>query len=85
MPRLSQVPQGKIALAASWFRSVRDRIEEIVPLAGDGIKVEQSSSGIIISLDLNENGQAGGIQSYTLNICKDGQPDTLEVYGPEEQ
>lgn len=84
MPRLPQVPQGKLALAASWFRSIRDRIEEIVPLAGDGIKVEQSSQGIKISIDPDAK-QEGGFQIYTLNICNNGQPDTLDVYGPEEQ
>lgn len=84
MPKLPQVPQGKLALASSWFRSIRDRIEEIVPLAGDGIKVEQSSQGITISLD-SKSQQARGIQIYTLNICRNGQPDTLDVYGPEDQ
>lgn len=84
MPRLPQLQQGKLALAASWFRSIRDRVEEIVPLAGDGIKVEQSMSGITISIDSGTD-RAGGLQIYTLNVCKNGQPDTLDVYGPEDQ
>lgn len=81
MPKLPAVPTGKLALAASWFRSVRDRIEEIVPLAGDGIKVEQSSSGIKISLDSGDN----GLELYTLDICVNGSPTTIDLYGPKGQ
>lgn len=84
MPKLPQVPQGKLALAASWFRSIRNRIEEIVPKAGDGIKVEQSMEGITISID-SKTDRAGGIQIYSLNICNNGEPGTLDVYGPEDQ
>lgn len=75
MPFLPPVPSGKIKVHSSWFKSVRDRIEEIKPIAGTGILIENTSNGQIIKMR----------QTYTLNICKDGQPDTLEVYGPDGQ
>jgi hypothetical protein len=76
MPYLKKLPTGKLSLAASWFRSVRDRIEEIKPVAGDGIAIQNKTEGQTISVDL---------QQYILNICKDGAPDTLKVYGPTDQ
>lgn len=79
MPILPKVPTGKISLAASWFRSIRDRIEEIKPLAGQNITLEQTSDGIIIS------STGGGGTEYELNVCINGQPGTLIVYGPEGQ
>ena len=78
MPILPIVPNGKISLAASWFRSIRDRIEEIKPLAGENITLKQTSDGIIIS-------STGGGTEYELNVCINGQPGTLIVYGPEGQ
>lgn len=75
MPFLPSVPSGKIKVHSSWFKSVRDRIEEIKPIAGDGITITHTTEGQIINME----------QSYILNICKDGKPDTLEVYGPPDQ
>lgn len=76
MPYLPKVPTGKIAVAASWFSSVRDRIEEVKPVAGDYIVIESTTEGQIINVDM---------QSYVLNVCINGAPDTLEVYGPSDQ
>ena len=78
MPILPPVPFGKISLAASWFRSIRDRIEEVKPVAGENIILKQTSEGIIIS-------STGGGTEYEINVCIDGAPGTLIVYGPEEQ
>lgn len=71
MPRLAPVPGGKIALAASWFRSVRDRVEEIKPLDGRFITTRQTQDGIIIN--------ASSI--VTLQVCKDGAPAEVTVVG----
>lgn len=71
MPYLPPVPQGKIKLGASWFRSVRDRVEEIKPLEGQFIGLRQTPDGIII------NAKA----TLTLNVCRDGAPATITVVG----
>jgi len=89
MPRLDPVPSSKVALKASWFKSVRDRIEEIKPLEGDYILIQQTSDGNIVKVDLDKlkkslGGVNGGIE-YTLNVCSGGQPATLIVYGPPDQ
>lgn len=90
MPRLNPVPSGKVALKASWFKSVRDRIEEIKPLQGEYIIIQQTSDGNTISVDIAKvakelEGNGGGlvdVAEYTLNVCSGGQPATLVVYGP---
>lgn len=71
MPYLAPVPKGKIKLGASWFSSVRDRIEEVKPLAGDFINLEQTPDGIKIKAPA----------TLTINICKDGAPATIRVVG----
>jgi hypothetical protein len=76
MPYLAPVPGSKIALQATWFKSVRDRIEEINPLEGNNIKITETSEGKIISVVL---------AAYNLTICKNGAPSTLIVYGPSGQ
>lgn len=93
MPRLSPVPNGKLALKASWFKSVRDRIEEVKPLGGDYIILIQTSDGNIINVDYDklkdkleaDLGGDGLLAEYTLNVCNNGSPDTLIVYGPTGQ
>jgi hypothetical protein len=76
MPYLNPVPGSKIALQATWFKSVRDRIEEIKPLEGNNIKIIDTSEGKIISVVL---------VAYNLTVCQDGAPGTLIVYGPSGQ
>lgn len=77
MPRLNKII-GKVALDSKWFSNLVDRVEEIKPLAGDNITLKQTNDGIIIS-------STGGGTEYELNVCIDGAPGTLIVYGPEGQ
>jgi len=83
MPRLAKI-QGKVALNSKWFSNLVDRVEEIKPLAGDGISLKQTSDGIYINLDSGSEGK-GGFQIYEINVCINGKPSTLDVYGPEDQ
>jgi hypothetical protein len=89
MPYLNPVPGSKIALQATWFKSVRDRIEEIKPLQGNYIIIQQTSEGEIVSVDFDKlkNALVGDsfLTEYTLNVCKNGAPGTLIVYGPSGQ
>jgi len=75
MPELDPVPPGKIALAASWFRSIRDRIEAIKPLEGTGIQIRETIKGHVVSIEA---------KIYTLNVCKNGLPSTIKVFGPKD-
>jgi hypothetical protein len=77
MPRLNKI-QGKVALNSKWFSGLVDRVEEIKPLAGDNIALKQTTDGIIIS-------STGCGTEYELNVCINGEPGTLIVYGPKEQ
>ena len=93
MPYLNPVPGSKIALQATWFKSVRDRIEEIKPLQGNYIIIQQTSEGEIISLEYDKlkeklrDDLVGDVfaTEYTLNVCRNGAPGTLIVYGPSGQ
>jgi hypothetical protein len=93
MPYLPTVPSGKLAVEASWFRSVRDRIEEIKPLEGDYIIIRQTSDGNIVGVNYEtlkaqlekDLGGDGLLSEYTLNVCSNGVPDTIIVYGPQGQ
>jgi hypothetical protein len=74
MPFLPAVPLGKLALAASWFRSIRDRIEEIKPQSGFGIEIRETINGSIISMNA---------KVYELTFCKNGQPAKIKIFGPK--
>jgi hypothetical protein len=87
-PRLEMLPDKDLKLTGSHFRKVVRRIESIVPLAGNGIKVEPKEGGYEIT---NDNpapfGECGFIlqgygalfQSVALNVCRNGTPDVVYV------
>jgi hypothetical protein len=75
-PRLQMLPDKDIKLSGEHFRKVVRRIESIVPLAGNGITVEPKDGGYEITAN------APLLNVVTLNVCSNGQPATLEVYGP---
>ena len=67
------LPDSSMKLSGQHFRKVVRRIESIVPLAGDNITVEPKEGGYEISATLNV---------ITLNVCSNGTPSTIMVYGP---
>ena len=77
-PRLEMLPDKDLKLTGSHFRKVVRRIESSVPLAGKGIKVEPKSGGYEITADE----QVPSLKIITLNVCSNGSPSTLQVYGP---
>jgi hypothetical protein len=77
-PKLDMLPDKDMKLTGSHFRKVVRRIESIVPIAGDGIKVEPVDGGHKITADLPE------LAIITLNVCSNGVPDTVDVYGPSD-
>jgi len=70
--------QGTSILTKDFFNRIIRRIECIKPLAGSGVSITQEDNGITISA-------SGGISAvtYTLNVCSNGTPATIIVYGPE--
>jgi hypothetical protein len=79
-PRLQMLPDKAMKLSGSTFRKIVRRIESIVPLAGDRITVTPKDGGYEITADE----QAPALNIITLNVCLNGAPSTIEVYGPFE-
>ena len=75
-PRLQMLPDSSMKLSGEHFRKVVRRIESIVPLAGNNITVEQKEGGYEISVTTLS------FNVITLNVCSNGSPDTISVYGP---
>jgi len=93
-PRLDMLPDKDMKLSGSHFRKVVRRIESIVPLAGDGIKVEPKEGGYEISNDapaplgvcgFANQGYSALFDIIELNVCSNGTPDVVLVYAPRNQ
>jgi hypothetical protein len=74
--------QGTSILTKSFFNKLIRRIECTKPLAGEGITISEKENGFEIS-----GGGGGGLLSsssvvtFQLNVCSNGVPDTIIVYG----
>ena len=75
-PQLQMLPDSPMKLSGEHFRKVVRRIESIVPLAGDNITVDPKDSGYEISASFPP------LNIIKLNVCSNGTPATIEVYGP---
>ena len=78
--------QGTSILTKDFFNRLIRRIECTKPLAGGGITLKEQENGIQIS----SSGAVGGGDistansvTYELNVCSNGTPDTIIVYGPK--
>lgn len=71
-PQLIEL-KGKSRLALGFFNSLIRRIECTKPISGTGKPLIQKANGIDIS---------SGFTQYKLNVCSNGTPDTVTVYGP---
>jgi len=92
-PALEMLPDKDLKLSGSHFRKVVKRIESIVPIAGEGIRVEPIDGGHKISVaaaaaagsyDYGEcgfvaQGYSSLFQSVALNVCSNGTPDVVYV------
>ena len=70
------LPDSDMKLSGAEFRKIVRRIESIVPLAGDNIIVTPKDGGYEISATFPP------LNVITLNVCSNGSPDTISVYGP---
>ena len=71
--------QGTSILPKSFFNKLIRRIECTKPLAGSGITIKEQENGFEIS-----GGGVGSVAGYTaitLNVCSNGTPDQILVFG----
>lgn len=78
-PRLVELA-GTSRLAIGFFNSIIRRIECTKPIAGNGITLTEKEDGIQVSVSLG--GAGGGLKIIDLNVCSNGTPATIQVYGP---
>jgi hypothetical protein len=78
--------RGNSRLALGFFNSLIRRIECTKPIAGDGIAIQPIDNGFLVSVSLGINGGGGGgggfLRTIDLNVCSNGTPDVIQVYGP---
>ena len=79
-PRLVEL-KGNSRLALGFFNSIIRRIECTKPISGDGITLTEKEDGIQVAVSLGALG-AGGFKTIDLNVCSNGTPATIQVYGP---
>lgn len=70
-PRLKEL-KGSSRLALGFFNSLIRRIECTKPLAGSNISIAEKPDGVEIALNAS---------TITLNVCSNGTPSTIVVYG----
>jgi hypothetical protein len=69
--------QGASRLTLGFFNRLIRRIECTKPLAGSGITITEQENGFQIASD----GGISGAQRITLNVCSNGTPATITVFG----
>jgi len=73
--------QGTSILTKSFFNKLIRRIECTKPLAGDGITISEKENGFEISGGSIGAGSFAGYSAITLNVCSNGTPSTIVVFG----
>jgi len=71
--------QGVSILTKEFFNRLIRRIESTKPLAGSGIAIKQQENGIEISSGVSSS--AVSFSEFTLNVCSNGTPAQIIVYG----
>ena len=73
---------GASRLGLAFFNSLINRIETVKPVAGFGVSITEGSDGSRINVTLFGGNGDGAINVVTLNVCSNGEPDTLLVLSP---
>lgn len=73
--------QGVSILTKEFFNKLIRRIESTKPLPGPGISTKQEENGVAISFTGGGGSQFNAV-TYELNVCSNGEPATIIVYGP---
>jgi len=80
-PRLTEL-SGDCRLALGFFNSIIRRIECTKPIAGTGIALIEKEDGIQIAVSGGIGAGSLGLRVIDLNVCSNGTPATIQVYGP---
>jgi len=73
--------QGASRISLGFVNSLIRRIECTKPLAGSNILITQEDNGY--KINLIGGSSAFNAVTYELNVCSNGNPDTIIVYGPK--
>ena len=73
--------QGTSILTKSFFNKLIRRIECTKPIAGSGITIKEQENGFEISGGGVGAGSVDGYSAITLNVCSNGTPAQILVYG----
>jgi len=85
--REQQIPelQGTSILTKSFFNKLIRRIECTKPLAGSGITIKEQENGFEIASSGGGGSAISSAVTFELNVCSNGVPDTIIVYGVEPE
>jgi hypothetical protein len=73
--------QGVSILTKEFYNKLIRRIECTKPLAGSGIAISEKENGIEVSISGASGGSVAGYSAITLNVCSNGVPSTIVVFG----
>jgi hypothetical protein len=81
--RLNEI-DGPSRLGKGFFNKLIRRIECTKPIAGANVTLIDVPDGIQINVTgvVTGGGEGGGLKQITLNVCSNGSPATITVYGP---
>jgi len=69
-------------ISSDFINSIIRRIESIKPIAGSGVTIVQQPNGTEIRVrSLIAEGEDDDAKLLTLNVCKNGVPATIRVFG----
>lgn len=69
-------------ISADFINTIIRRIESTKPIAGIGVIANQQPNGIELRVrSLVAEGEDGEAKLITLNVCKNGSPSTIRVFG----
>lgn len=77
--------QGASRISLGFVNSLIRRIECTKPLAGFGVSITQEDNGYKVNLSGVGSNPAFNAITYELNVCSNGSPDTIIVYGPKQE
>lgn len=74
--------QGASRISLGFVNSLIRRIECTKPLAGSNIHITQEDNGYKINFIGGSGAPDFNAVTYELNVCSNGEPATIIVYGP---
>jgi hypothetical protein len=79
--RLNEI-DGPSRLGKGFFNKLIRRIECTKPIAGANVTLIDVPDGIQISVTGLVTGGTSALKQITLNVCSNGTPATITVFGP---